>query len=56
MAKLLYRASMKDGKDDISTATGAVEVAAWIALPLLVILLAVLVWWQFPKDRATVVC
>ena len=42
---------MKDGKDDMATATGAVKLAAWIVLSL-AIMLAALVWWQFPKEHA----
>jgi hypothetical protein len=44
---------MKDGEQDISSAVGAARLAGALALPLLAILLAVLVWWQFPKDRAS---
>ena len=43
---------MKDGEDDVSTARGAVTLVEIIAFPLLIVLFAVLVWWQFPKRRA----
>ena len=44
---------MKDGDQDFSSMAGAAKMLGALALALLVILLAVLVWWQFPKDRAT---
>jgi hypothetical protein len=43
---------MKDGDQDFSSMAGAAKMLGALALALLAILLAVLVWWQFPKERA----